>query len=97
MLADLIAEIEKRQDHLEDDLPAFIKKTFEETINNRVLTDEQREWVRLSVEAAGRRAQLQRAIIEKTLAGLLWVILAALGTAAYKQFMAWIVSHGWKQ
>lgn len=43
------------------------------------LTDEERQWVRLAIEAESRKIRFRDAVIEKSLAGLIWAGLAGFG------------------
>ena len=43
------------------------------------LTDEERQWVRLAIEAEARKIKFRDAVIEKTLSGLVWAGLVGFG------------------
>lgn len=43
------------------------------------LTDEERQWVRLAIEAESRKIRFRDAVIEKSLAGLVWAALVGIG------------------
>ena len=43
------------------------------------LTLEEAQWVRLAIQAEAERAELRKAIINKTLAGLVWIGIVAAG------------------
>ena len=43
------------------------------------LSDEEQRWVRLAIQSEAQSIQMRKAIIEKTLAGLVWATLVALG------------------
>ena len=47
-------------------------------INNRLSPDEI-HWVRMAIQAEAERASLRKAIIEKSLAGLMWIAIVAAG------------------
>lgn len=51
------------------------------------LNPEEQRWVRMAIEREARRAALARAVIEKSLAGLLWAAAAAAGVALWKAFV----------
>ena len=57
-----------------------------------VLSDEELRWVKLAIEKEGLSIRLRRAIIEKTLAGLVWAGLAGL----LYMFVGWATTHGYK-
>lgn len=43
------------------------------------LTDEERQWVRLAIEAEARKIRFRDAVIEKSLAGLIWSGIVGFG------------------
>jgi len=54
------------------------------------ITDEETRWVRQAIQLQCERAKFRKAIIEKTLAGLIWAALAGLGY----MFIDWATMHG---
>lgn len=46
---------------------------------NQELTDEERQWVRLAIEAEARKIRFRDAVIEKSLAGLVWSGILGIG------------------
>ena len=43
------------------------------------LTEEEQSWVRLAIQKEAQSIALRKAVIEKTLAGLIWAALVGLG------------------
>ena len=43
------------------------------------LSDEELQWVRLAISAEARKIRFRDAVIEKTLAGLVWAAIVGLG------------------
>lgn len=43
------------------------------------LTDDERQWVRLAIEAEARKIRFRDAVIEKSLAGLVWSGILGIG------------------
>lgn len=43
------------------------------------LTDEELQWVRLAIEAESRKIRFRDAVIEKSLAGLVWSVILGFG------------------
>lgn len=43
------------------------------------LSDEEQRWVRLAIQSEAQSIQMRKAIIEKTLSGLVWSAVVALG------------------
>jgi len=54
------------------------------------ITDDETRWVRQAIQLQCERAKFRKAIIEKTLAGLIWAALAGLGY----MFIDWATMHG---
>ena len=56
------------------------------------LTDEEVQYVKLAIQREAQSIELRKAIIEKTITGLIW--LALLGLAGI--FLEWAKAHGFK-
>jgi hypothetical protein len=56
------------------------------------LSQDEQRWVRMAIQREAERAALRKAVIEKTLAALIWSGLLALGTMV----ASWSVQHGFK-
>jgi hypothetical protein len=56
------------------------------------ISAEQLQWVNLAIEKEAQSIRLRRAIIEKTLGGLVWAALVGLGYA----LLGWATQHGYK-
>lgn len=56
------------------------------------LNDEERQWVRLAIEAEARKIRFRDAVIEKSLAGLIWTALCGVGYI----FLDFLKNHGFK-
>ena len=52
------------------------------------LDEEELRWVRLAIQAESQRIRVRQAIIEKTLTGLVWMALVALGYVLLDYFQA---------
>lgn len=59
---------------------------------NQELTDEERQWVRLAIEAEARKIRFRDAVIEKSLAGLVWSGILGAGYI----FLDFLKNHGLK-
>lgn len=53
------------------------------------LTPEEAEWVRLAIKAEAERAELRKAIIEKTLTGLIWSAICVVGVYLWDHMTAY--------
>ncbi len=52
------------------------------------LDEEELRWVRLAIQVEAQRLRLRQAIIEKTLTGLVWMALVAVGYVLLDYFQA---------
>jgi len=57
------------------------------------ITEEETRWVRQAIQLQCDRAKFRKAIIEKTLAGLIWAALVGLGYI----FVEWASMYGIKK
>jgi hypothetical protein len=57
-----------------------------------VLTDDELRWVRLAIQREAQSIELRKAIIEKSLAGLVWMCILGIGSV----FLSWATAHGFK-
>ena len=57
-----------------------------------ILTEEEQQWVRLAIQKEAQSIKLRQAVIEKTLAGLVWSGLAGLGYVV----IDFLKNHGFK-
>lgn len=78
-------------DSTKQELLALLKEVVTEAVESHPLTPEEIQWVRLAIQAEAERAALRKAIIEKSLAGLIWAGLATGGG----YLINWFMSH-WK-
>jgi predicted nuclease with RNAse H fold len=61
------------------ELVALLKTAILEAVETHPLSQEEIDWVRMAIKAEVERAALRKAIIEKSLAGLVWMALATGG------------------
>ena len=57
------------------------------------ITEDETRWVRQAIQLQCDRAKFRKAVIEKTLAGLIWAALVGLGYI----FVEWAALHGFKK
>lgn len=56
-----------------------VKDAVKEAVHLHPLSADEIHWVRMAIQAEAERAQYRKAIIEKSLSGLVWVSLVAAG------------------
>ena len=56
------------------------------------LTEEEHRWVKMAIQKEAQAIDLRKAIIEKTLTGLVWMCLVGLGSA----IVSLATQHGYK-
>jgi hypothetical protein len=92
-LANMQAATEARVDSMHEDMHALVKRTITEALDStKLLSEDERMWVRMAIKREAQSIKLRQAIIEKTLTGLLWMLILWVGVVFYE----YIKSHGWK-
>lgn len=66
-------------DQTKRELVLLLKEALVEAVEAHPLSDDEIQWVRMAIKAEADRASLRKAIIEKSLAGLVWAGLLAGG------------------
>ena len=61
------------------ELISLVKTAVNEAVEAHPLSPEEVHWVRIAIQAEAERAELRKAIINKTLTGLVWVGIVAAG------------------
>lgn len=75
-------------EHLVESIISALKVHYQPTC----LTEQEQQWVRLAIKEQTDRASIRKAIIEKTLAGLVWAGLIGLGIL----ILDYLKAHGFK-
>ena len=73
------------------ELVQLVKHAVSEAVEAHPLSPDEVHWVRMAIEAQAERAELRKAIINKSLAGLMWIGIVAAGG----WFTDFFMSH-WK-
>lgn len=83
---------EDRQEIIEvirDEIVVALREVIKETAaNEHALSEEEAQWVRMAIKAEAERAELRKAIIEKTLTGLVWSAICVLGVYIWDHMVA---------
>jgi hypothetical protein len=61
------------------ELMQLVKTAVNEAVESHPLSPDEIHWVRMAIQAEAERAELRKAIINKTLAGLVWIGIVAAG------------------
>lgn len=84
VLADMLAGSDRRIDAIIEQLPDRIEGAVGRAMAaSHQLTAEQHQWVLLAIQREAQSIRLRQAIIEKTLAGLVWAAVVGLGVLFY--------------
>jgi hypothetical protein len=75
-------------EHLVNSIITAIKVQYQPTC----LTEQEQQWVRMAIKEQTDRAAMRKAIIEKSLGGLVWSSLVGLGYL----FLDYLKAHGFK-
>ena len=74
------------------ELVSLVTHAVESVVVNNRLSPDEIHWVRMAIQAEAERASLRKAIIEKSLAGLMWIAIVAAGG----WLVDFVTSH-WRQ
>ena len=75
-----------------EELVAEIAVAVRIRATDTVLTDDELRWVRLAIQREAQSIELRKAIIEKSLAGLVWMCILGIGSV----LLSWATAHGFK-
>ena len=75
-----------------DEFISAIAQAVAEKAKPASLTDDEQRWVRMAIQREAQSIELRKAIIEKTLGGLVWAGLVGLGLI----LLEWLETHGYK-
>lgn len=91
VLRDMTAAEERRLDRTIDELPALVKQAVLEALKEvPQMSEEEHAYLKIATKAAAQRYKLRQAVIEKTLAGLIWAGIAAAGMIAWQVIVKFI-------
>jgi hypothetical protein len=68
------------------ELIQLIQAAVKDAVEAHPLSPDEIHWVRMAIQAEAERAELRKAIIHKSLAGLVWMVLAGAGAWAVDFF-----------
>jgi hypothetical protein len=66
-------------DQTKSELVDLVKTAVNAAVESRPLSTEEVQWVRMAIQAEAERAELRKAVIQKSLAGLAWVLIVFVG------------------
>jgi len=69
------------------ELVQIIQLAVKDAVESHPLSPDEVHWVRMAIQAEAERAELRKAIIHKSLAGLVWMALAGTGAWAVDFFI----------
>ena len=61
------------------ELISLVRDAVSQAVEAHPLSPDEVYWVRMAIQAEAERANLRKAIIEKSLAGLAWMALSGIG------------------
>lgn len=75
-----------------DDLVAAIAAAVRTRSADAGLSEDEQRWVRMAIQREAQSIELRKAIIEKSLTGLVWMGIVGVGSI----FLSWATAHGFK-
>lgn len=89
ILAQMIIAVDRRCEQTHEDLPEMISSAVAKHLEERALSPEQRQFLLMLIKREERRDALRKAVIEKTVTGLMWSLVVAAGVILRE----WFQSH----
>lgn len=91
VLREMSGAEERRLDRTIDEMPALVKDAVLEALRQvPQMSPEEHEYLKIATKAAAQRYKLRQAVIEKTLAGLIWAGIAAMGVITWQVIVKFI-------
>ena len=87
---------EARIEDLEQHLPRLVQDTIRAAMPSSLLSDEEHQWIKLAIERESQVISFRRAVIEKTVGGLIWALIAGFCTLGWVMLKEFFAGHGWK-
>ena len=75
-----------------DELISAIASAVRQRATDTQLTDDEQRWVRMAIKKEAQSIALRKAIIEKSLTGLVWAAIVGVGA----MFLQWATAHGYR-
>ena len=95
VLGALIGHVDQRVERLEQSIPDRIENALNNALDGRMLSDDERRWVRMAIASEAKRIEFRQAVIEKTFTALVWAALAGLGAVVWRLATDWVKTHFW--
>lgn len=87
-----VANLHSRIDGMHDRLSELVRDAVRDALPDNPLTEDERQWVRLAIQKEAQSIKLRQAIIEKTISGLVWMVV--VGFVAF--IGDYVRSHIWR-
>lgn len=81
---------------LQEAIQAAILEASKQNIYSAQLSEEEHRWVKLAIQAEADKIRFRKAVIEKTLAGLIWLAIIGVGSALWQLIYEWAINRGYK-
>jgi hypothetical protein len=75
-----------------DQLIADIATAVRIRASDAGLSEDEQRWVRMAIQREAQSIELRKAIIEKSLTGLVWMVIVGMGS----MMLSWATAHGFK-
>ena len=90
---DRVTDLRARFEEREDMTLEMVKTAVRDAMPTALLSEDEHRWVQMAIKAEAQRADFRRAVIEKSLLGLIWAAIIGIGVIVRE----YAVAHGmWK-
>lgn len=84
------------RDEFQEIIQAAILEASKQNIYSAQLSEDEHRWVKLAIQAEADKIRFRKAVIEKTLAGLIWLAIIGVGSALWQLVYEWAINRGYK-
>ena len=81
-----------RIEALHQDMRETVTQAVNDAMPAALLSADEHHWVKLAIKREAQSIAFRQSVIDKSLTGLVWALIAGLGVMAKEYFSA----HGWK-
>lgn len=85
-----VSSLERAMQQIKDEMRDIVTDAVRQSMPTATLSDDEHHWVRLAIQREAQMIAFRRAVIEKSLIGLVWAGIIAVGIVARE----YAIAHG---
>lgn len=91
-IVELKSQVVERREFMKETIETAVESAVKAAMPKTPLTDDEHRWIQLAIQSEAQSIAFRRAVIEKSLTGLVWALIVGIGMVLREYFTA----HGWK-